>query len=85
KIQQDKEQLTVKRKLSKQSDINLPNEIIIEIFQHLQTQNDRLGFKRSFALQCGNNELLFSVLYVNKRWNECATYLIWRRLEILSN
>ncbi|RIB11719.1 hypothetical protein C2G38_2202724 [Gigaspora rosea] len=70
KIQQDKEQLTVKRKLSKQFDINLLNEIIIEIFQHLQTQNDRLGSKGSLALQCGNNELLFPVLYINKRWNE---------------
>ncbi|CAJ0648906.1 755_t:CDS:2 [Entrophospora sp. SA101] len=61
KIQQDKKQntildteypasQTVKRKLSKKSDINLPNEIIIEIFQHLRTQNKRL---------CGNNELLF--------------------------
>ncbi|CAG8607063.1 10304_t:CDS:2, partial [Scutellospora calospora] len=46
KIQQDKKQNTIldteypalqtaKRKLSKKSDINLPNEIIIEIFQHL--------------------------------------------------
>ncbi|CAG8678275.1 4846_t:CDS:1, partial [Paraglomus brasilianum] len=34
---------TVKRKLSKKSDINLPNEIMIEIFQHLRTNNDRLG------------------------------------------
>ncbi|CAG8849047.1 423_t:CDS:2, partial [Gigaspora margarita] len=82
KIQQDKEQLTVKRKLSKQSDINLPNKIIIEIFQHLRTQNERLGSKGSLALQCGNNELLFPVLFVNKRWNECATYLIWRRITI---
>ncbi|CAJ0630229.1 10738_t:CDS:2 [Entrophospora sp. SA101] len=84
KIQQDKKQntildteypasQTVKRKLSKKSDINLPNEIIIEIFQHLRTQNKRL---------CGNNELLFPVLYVNKRWNECATYLIWRRIKL---
>ncbi|RIB03038.1 hypothetical protein C2G38_2289349 [Gigaspora rosea] len=55
---QDKEQLTVKRKLSKKSDMNLTNEIIIEIFQHLRTQNERL---------CGNNELLFPVLYVNKQ------------------
>ncbi|CAG8795854.1 42658_t:CDS:2, partial [Gigaspora margarita] len=39
---------TVKRKLFKKSDINLPNEIIIEIFQHLRIQNDRI---------CGNNEL----------------------------
>ncbi|CAG8797550.1 23552_t:CDS:1, partial [Gigaspora rosea] len=39
---QDKEQLTVKRKLSKKSDMNLTNEIIIEIFQHLRTQNERL-------------------------------------------
>ncbi|CAG8483253.1 11149_t:CDS:2 [Cetraspora pellucida] len=70
---QDKEQLTVKRKLSKKSDMNLTNEIIIEIFQHLQTQNERL---------CGNNELLFPVLYVNKQWNECATYLIWRRITL---
>ncbi|RHZ89313.1 hypothetical protein Glove_16g34 [Diversispora epigaea] len=76
KIQQDKEQntkLSVKRKPPKRSDINLPNEIIMEIFQHLRTQNDSL---------CGNNELLFPVLYVNKRWNECATYLIWRRITI---
>src|SRR5581483_9532176 len=53
KIQQDKEQntkldteypasQTVKGKLS---DINLPNEIIIEIFQHLRTQNERLDTK----------------------------------------
>ncbi|CAG8589213.1 10920_t:CDS:2 [Dentiscutata heterogama] len=46
KIQQDKKQNTIldteypalqiaKKKLSKKSDINLPNEIIIEIFQHL--------------------------------------------------
>ncbi|CAG8737208.1 5147_t:CDS:2, partial [Racocetra fulgida] len=70
---QDKEQLTVKRKLSKKSDMNLTNEIIIEIFQHLRTQNERL---------CGNNELLFPVLYVNKQWNECATYLIWRRITL---
>ena len=92
KIQQDKEQITkldteypasqtVKRKLSKKSDINLPNEIIIEIFQHLRTQNERLDTKCS-ASQCGNNELLFPVLYVNKRWNECATYLIWRRITL---
>ncbi|RIB03540.1 hypothetical protein C2G38_2224776 [Gigaspora rosea] len=60
KIQQDKEQLIVKRKLSKKSDINLPNEIIIEIFQHLRTQIDRLGSKESLALQCGNNELFES-------------------------
>ncbi|CAG8651990.1 2183_t:CDS:2, partial [Paraglomus occultum] len=33
---------TVKGKLSKKSDITLPNEIIIEIFQHLRTQNNRL-------------------------------------------
>ncbi|CAG8636289.1 10854_t:CDS:2, partial [Diversispora eburnea] len=53
KIQQDKEQntkLAVKRKPPKRFDINLPNEIIIEILQHLRTQNDSL---------CGNNELLF--------------------------
>jgi hypothetical protein len=101
KMQQDKEQntkldteypasQTVKRKLSKKSDINLPNEIIIEIFQHLlysndtsclRTQNDRLDTKCP-ASQCGNNELLFPVLYVNKRWNECATYLIWRRITL---
>ncbi|CAG8632368.1 2478_t:CDS:2, partial [Diversispora eburnea] len=42
--------LTVKSKAPKRYDINLPNEIIIEIFQHLRTQNDSL---------CGNNELLF--------------------------
>ncbi|CAG8547360.1 16443_t:CDS:2, partial [Cetraspora pellucida] len=53
KIQQDKKQNTIldteypvsqiaKRKLSKKSDINLPNEIIIEIFQYLRTQNKRL-------------------------------------------
>ncbi|CAG8831854.1 7990_t:CDS:1, partial [Gigaspora rosea] len=92
KIQQDKEQntkldteypasQTVKGKLSKKSDINLPNEIIIKIFQHLQTQNERLDTKCS-ASQCSNNELLFLVLYVNKRWNECATYLIWRRITL---
>ncbi|RHZ79323.1 hypothetical protein Glove_149g153 [Diversispora epigaea] len=81
---QDKEQntkLTVKRKPLKRFDINLPNEIIIEILQHLRTQNDRLDTKCPTS-QCGNNELLFSVLYVNKRWNECATYLIWRRITI---
>ncbi|RHZ77730.1 hypothetical protein Glove_174g76 [Diversispora epigaea] len=81
---QDKEQntkLTVKRKPLKRFDINLPNEIIIEILQHLRTQNDRLNTKCP-ASQCGNNELLFPVLYVNKRWNECATYLIWRRITI---
>ncbi|CAG8839753.1 30764_t:CDS:2, partial [Racocetra persica] len=76
KIQQDKEQntkldteysvsQTVKRKLLKRSDINLPNEIIIEIFQHLQTQNNILNTKCP-ASQCTNNELLSSVLYVNK-------------------
>ncbi|RHZ89406.1 hypothetical protein Glove_14g2 [Diversispora epigaea] len=57
KIRQDKEQntkLTVKRKAPERYDINLPNEIIIEIFQHLRTQNNSL---------CDNNELLFSVLY----------------------
>ncbi|CAJ0643571.1 6071_t:CDS:2 [Entrophospora sp. SA101] len=43
---------TVKRKPLKRSDINLPNEIIIEIFQHLRTQNDML---------CTNNELLSSI------------------------
>nr|CAG8574154.1 3962_t:CDS:2 [Entrophospora candida] len=64
---------TVKRKPLKRSDINLPNEIIIEIFQHLRTQNDML---------CTNNELLSSVLYVNEQWNECATYLIWRRITL---
>ncbi|CAG8655507.1 887_t:CDS:2, partial [Scutellospora calospora] len=53
KIQQDKKQNTIldtkypalqiaKRKLSKKSNINLLNEIIIEIFQYLQTQNKRL-------------------------------------------
>ncbi|RHZ85601.1 hypothetical protein Glove_63g120 [Diversispora epigaea] len=81
---QDKEQntkLTVKRKPLKRFDINLPNEIIIEILQHLRTQNDRLDTKCP-ASQCDNNELLFPVLYVNKRWNECATYLIWRRITI---
>ncbi|CAG8825881.1 22437_t:CDS:2, partial [Cetraspora pellucida] len=68
KIQQDKKQNTIlnteysalqtaKRKLLKKSNINLLNKIIIEIFQHLRTQNKRL---------CGNNELLFLVLYVNK-------------------
>ncbi|RHZ75035.1 hypothetical protein Glove_218g53 [Diversispora epigaea] len=44
-ILKDKEQntkLTVKRKAPKRYDINLPNEIIIEIFQHLRTQNDSL-------------------------------------------
>src|SRR6185369_17131320 len=84
KIQQDKEypaSQTIKGKLSKKSDINLPNEIIIEIFQHLRTQNERLDTKCP-ASQCGNNELLFPVLYVNKRWNECATYLIWRRITL---
>ncbi|CAG8652063.1 2508_t:CDS:2, partial [Paraglomus brasilianum] len=92
KIQQDKEQNTkldteypalqiIKGKLSKKSDINLPNEIIIEIFQHLRTQSKRLDTKCP-ASQCGNNELLFPVLYVNKRWNECATYLIWRRITL---
>ncbi|RHZ67234.1 hypothetical protein Glove_302g42 [Diversispora epigaea] len=76
KIQQDKKQntkLVVKRKPPKRFDINLLDKIIIEILQHLRTQNDNL---------CGNNELLFPVLYVNKRWNECATYLIWRRITI---
>ncbi|CAG8765248.1 5312_t:CDS:2, partial [Racocetra persica] len=56
---------TVKRKPLKRSDINLSNEIIIEIFQHLRTQNNILNTKCS-ASQCTNNELLSSVLYVNK-------------------
>ncbi|CAG8686726.1 15841_t:CDS:2, partial [Dentiscutata heterogama] len=57
---------TVKRKPLKRSDINLLNEIIIEIFQHLRTQNDILNTKCP-ASQCTNNELLSLVLYVNKR------------------
>ncbi|CAH1770956.1 2439_t:CDS:1, partial [Entrophospora sp. SA101] len=72
----------VKRKPLKRSDINLPNEIIIEIFQHLRTQNDMLCTNNELLLQSNGASPLLSVLYVNKRWNECATYLIWRRITL---
>ncbi|CAG8617802.1 7990_t:CDS:2, partial [Diversispora eburnea] len=78
KKQQDKEQnteITIKRKSLKRFDLNLPNEIIIEIFQHLRTQNDKLDTE-CLVSQCTNNELLSLVLYVNKRWNEYKLELI---------
>ncbi|RIB21195.1 hypothetical protein C2G38_2177342 [Gigaspora rosea] len=81
-IQKDKKQNSkLMQIITKKIDINLPNEIIMKIFQHLRIQNNRLDTECPIS-QCANNELLFPVLYVNKRWNECATYLIWRRITL---